>query len=555
MQIRRDLLLHEDRLRLGVDLLHDPQRNKGTAFTAAERQLLSLRGLLPPHVFSEAEQCARALAILRALPDDLQRHVELTALQERNETLYFRVLIDNLTELMPVVYTPTVGEACQKYGAQFRRPRGLFVSAEDRGSIREVLRNWPGRDVRVIVVTDGERILGLGDLGAHGMGIPIGKLNLYTACAGVDPRLCLPITLDVGTDNTALIDDPFYLGLRQPRLKGALYDEFLAEFVHEVAQQFPAALLQFEDFGNHNAFRLLQRYRSEICCFNDDIQGTASVALAGLLSALRVTGSSLAQQRILFFGAGEACTGIGGLVTAELVAAGMSEAEARRLCWFVDSKGLVVASRTDLAAHKLPFAHAHAPVADLVSAIAALRPTALIGASGQSQVFTQAVIAAMAEQCERPIVFALSNPTSKAECTAKQAYTWSNGRALFASGSPFAPVEWNGTTHVPGQGNNAYIFPGVGLGIVASGARRVPDDLFRAAARTLADLTSEQDLAMGRLYPPLANVREVSLRIAIAVAEQVYARGLTDEPRPADVEAHVRSFVYEPVYESYVAGS
>ncbi len=552
MTIRRDLLEHAGHLRLGTELLHDPKRNKGTAFTDAERDALRLRGLLPPHVFTEAEQAQRALANIRRAPDDLQRYMAMTALQDRNETLYFRVLADNLTELMPIVYTPTVGEACQKFGHIFQRPRGLFVAATDKGRIGEVLHNWPVSEVRVIVVTDGERILGLGDLGAHGMGIPVGKLNLYAACAGVDPHGCLPITLDVGTDNEALRNDVLYVGLRQPRITGAAYDELIEEFVTEVGRHFPRALLQFEDFGNKNAFRLLAKYRDRHCCFNDDIQGTAAVALAGVLSALRLTGGELREQRILFLGAGEAGTGIADLVTAELVASGMPTPAARQLCWFVDSKGLVTSQRKDLAAHKRPYAHDHAAVPDLLTAVRALRPTALIGASGQPQTFTQPIVAAMAEHHARPLVFALSNPTSKAECTAEQAYRWSHGRAIFASGSPFAPVELDGRTFVPGQGNNAYIFPGVGLGIVASAARRVPDEMFRIAARTLADLTSDRDLASGCLYPPLADIRAASLQIAVAVAAFAYEQGLAGGPRPDDVAAHVRSFVYEPNYVSYV---
>ena len=555
MAIRRDLLEHQGHLRLGTELLHDPKRNKGTAFTAVERDALRLRGLLPPHVFTAAEQQQRALENIRRSPDKLQQYIAVTALQDRNETLFFRVLLDNLGELMPIVYTPTVGEACQKFGHIFQRPRGLFVSAADRGRIGEVLRNWPATDVRVIVATDGERILGLGDLGANGMGIPVGKLNLYTACAGVDPRVCLPITLDVGTNNSELLEDPLYVGLRQPRLTGAAYDDFVDEFVTEVERCFPHVLLQFEDFGNKNAFRLLAKYRDRLCCFNDDIQGTAAVAVAGLLSGLRITGGRLAEQRVLFLGAGEAGTGIADLVVAELCAQGMPAADARRRCWFVDSHGLVTAERADLAAHKRPYAHAHAPVASLLAAVQALRPTALIGVSGQPQTFTEPVVAAMAAHHERPLVFALSNPTSKAECTAQQAYRWSAGRALFASGSPFAPVELDGRRFVPGQGNNAYVFPGIGLGVVASRTRRVTDAMFLLAARTLAAETSAADLDSGSLYPPLDDIRRVSLRIAVAVAERAFADGLATGEPPGDLAAHVRARVYEPDYVPSVAGA
>jgi len=552
MEMRRDLLEHGGHLRLGTELLHDPRRNKGTAFPEDERDALKLRGLLPPHVASQSEQVERALENIRRTPDPLQRYITMSALQDRNETLYFRVLLEHLTELMPIVYTPTVGEACQKFGHIFRRPRGLFVSAEDRGRVGEVLANWPVDDVRVIVVTDGERILGLGDLGAHGMGIPVGKLNLYTACAGVHPDVCLPITLDVGTNNSALLGDPMYVGLRRPRLRGEEYDALVDEFVTEVQRRYPRVLLQFEDFGNQNAFRLLARYRDRICSFNDDIQGTASVALAGVLASLRVTGGTLEQQRFLFQGAGEAGTGIADLIVAELCARGMDVAEARRRCWFVDSRGLVCRARTDLAAHKLPYAHEHEPVQGLLAAAQALRPTALIGVSGQPQTFTEEVVRAVASCHARPLVFALSNPTSKAECTARQAYEWSQGRAIFASGSPFDPVELGGRTFVPGQGNNAYVFPGVGLGVVGSGARRVPNELFGVAARTLAAMASEQDLAAGCLYPPLTEIRRVSFEIAVAVAEYAWAEDLCDAPRPDDVRAHLRAFVYEPDYVHYL---
>ena len=537
-----------------MDLLHDPRLNHGTAFTPAERDALGLRGLLPPRVFSEAAQVDRNIQSLRRKPSDFERYVALSALAERNQTLFYKVLLTHLTELMPIVYTPTVGEACQRYGYIYQRSRGLFVSADDRGRIRDVLRNWPIEDVRVIVVTDGSRILGLGDLGAHGMGIPVGKLTLYTVCAGVHPDHCLPITLDVGCDNAVMRDDPLYVGLQRPRLQGAEYDAFLEEFVQAVQEVFPRTLLQFEDFSNHVAFTLLERWRDRICCFNDDIQGTAAVAVAGMFSALRITGRPLAAQRVLFVGAGEAGIGIADLLCNALVAQGVPLATARQQCWFFDSKGLVSASRQDLNAHKQRYAHA-APTGaggDLLAAVQALRPTALIGVSGQTGAIPQPVVAAMAAANERPIVFALSNPTSKAECTAEQAYTWSQGRAIFASGSPFPPVRWQGKELVPGQGNNAYIFPGVGLGVVASGSRRVPEAMFAIAARTLAAQTTQADLDRGCLYPPLASIREVSLHIAAAVAEHAFASGLASVPRPADVLAWLRPQVYVPDYTPLV---
>ena len=535
----------------GVDLIRNPQLNKGTAFTLAERDAFGIRGLLPPHVCSEGEQALRVMENLHREQTPLQQYMALAALQDRNETLFYRTLFYNLEELMPIVYTPTVGEACQKFGHIFTRPQGLFVSANDQGSISDVLRNWPQKDVRVIVVTDGERILGLGDLGANGMGIPVGKLNLYTACAGINPRHCLPITLDVGTNREELLQDPLYIGLRRHRMSMEKFDVFVEEFVEAVQEVFPGVLLQFEDFANRNAFRLLQKYRDRVCCFNDDIQGTASVALAGLLSGLRALGGEMSDHKVLFLGAGEAGIGIADLIVAELIDGGMDEAAARRLCWFFDSQGMVCKDRSHLAEHKVPYAHEHPFSGDLVAAIRELRPTALIGVSGRPQTFTKPVIEAMTEVNERPIIFALSNPTSKAECTARQAYTWSGGKAIFASGSPFSPVELDGRTFTPGQGNNAYIFPGVGLGVLASKAERVTDSMFRAAARTLARQTSSDDLAEGCLYPSLTRIRDVSAHIATAVAEVAHAEGLAKADKPIDQLADVRSMMYVPEYGRY----
>ncbi|MDH3639929.1 MAG: NAD-dependent malic enzyme [Gammaproteobacteria bacterium] len=537
-----------------MDLLHDPSLNKGTAFTEAERDALDLRGLLPPHVHTIDEQVMRVMENFRRKPTPLEQYSNILGVQVRNETLFYRVVLDHLEEVMPIIYTPTVGEACQKYGHIFMRPRGLFVSANDRGRITEVLRNWPHDDVRVIVVTDGERILGLGDQGADGMGIPVGKLALYTACGGVHPTQCLPVTLDVGTENEELLVDSLYIGLKQRRLRGAEYDALIDEFIAAVQEVFPQALIQFEDFGNQNAFRLLRKYCDDVCTFNDDIQGTGSVALAGLLAAPRITGASFTDQNFLFLGAGEAGIGIGDMIVAALCSAGLSEAEARTHCWFVDSHGLVVASRDDLAAHKRAYAHEHPPVASFLDAIEALRPTGIVGVSGQPGTFTREVLEAMARLNERPIVFALSNPTSKSECTAQQAYQWTGGRAVFASGSPFDPVTVGDATLEPGQGNNAYIFPGVGFGVVVSGARLVTDEMFFAAAKALADQVSETDLKVGRVYPRLAHIREVSVQIAAAVAEIAWQRGLATVPRPDDVTAYVASEMYQPVYQNYVSG-
>ena len=545
MKINPDTVPH------GTRLLHDPLRNKGTAFTEVERDALGLRGLLPPHIHTQDEQMARFLAHLRGLPDPLEQFVALSALHDRNEALFFRVVCDNVDEIMPLIYTPTVGLACQRFGHIFQRPRGMFISINDRGRIAEILRNWPLK-AGIIVVTDGERILGLGDQGANGMGIPVGKLSLYTACAGVDPALCLPVTLDMGTNNETLLADPYYVGLRRHRVTGPAYDELIDEFITAAREVFPDVIIQFEDFANHNAFRLLERYRNNICTFNDDIQGTASVALAGVFSALRVKDTTLADEKFLFLGAGEAATGIADLIVTAMVAQGIDEAQARQSCWLVDSKGLVVKSRASLAAQKLPYAHEHAQVADFLSALKALKPTAIIGVAAVGGTFTPEVLRAMADMNERPIVFALSNPTSKAECTAEQAYQGTDGRALFACGSPFLPLDFKGKRMVPRQGNNSYIFPGVGLGAIACGATRITDEMFLAAARTLAAQVTPADLEQGSLFPPLANIREVSARIAVAVAEVAYERGLAAKSRPEDLLGLVRAHVYDPHYPVYV---
>ncbi|MBM3881310.1 MAG: NAD-dependent malic enzyme [Verrucomicrobia bacterium] len=532
----------------GLGWLQHPLFNKGTAFTEAERDRLGLRGLLPPRVFTLEEQVVRVLTNFRKRPNDLERYVYLMGLQDRNETLFYRVLMEHLAEMLPIVYTPTVGRACQEYGSIFRRPRGLYVSAQDRGRVPRLLRHWPHREVRVIVVTDGERILGLGDLGAQGMGIPVGKLSLYTACGGVHPQHCLPVTLDVGTENPTLLENPLYTGLKQRRVRGAAYDELVDEFVGAVQKAFRRALIQFEDFGNVNAFRLLKRYQNRVCAFNDDIQGTGAVTLAGIYSALRITGRPLQEQTMLFLGAGEAGIGIGDLISAALEDQGLSPEAARRRCWFVDSKGLVVRGRRDLAEHKLPYAHEHPGCPDLLSAIAALKPSVLIGVSGVPQSFPQPVLAAMAQLQQRPIILALSNPTSKAECTAQDAYTWTQGRAIYASGSPFPPVNFEGRTLVPGQGNNAYIFPGVGLGVMACAARHVTDSMFFRAAKTLAGQVRESDLDQGRIYPALERMAEVSAAIATAVAEEAYALGLARAARPEDLAGSIRAQMYQPVY-------
>ena len=535
----------------GVKILHDPVRNKGTAYTEAERDYLGLRGLLPPRVHAPADQELRVLNNIREKPTDLERYLYLIALQDRNETLFYRVVMNHIEEMMPIIYTPTVGKACQEFQHIFRQSRGFYVSIEDKGHVKEILKNWPHKDVKIIVVTDGERILGLGDMGAGGMGIPIGKLALYTACSGIHPTHCMPVMLDVGTNNESLLNDPLYNGLERHRVRGEEYNELVEEFIMAAQEVFPGILIQLEDFGNTNAFRLLEQYRNQVPLFNDDIQGTGAVAISGVIGALRITGGELADQKVLFLGAGEAGIGIADVFVAALGELGVPAEDARKQCWFVDSKGLLVSSRDTMADHKIPYAHDHPPLDDFLDAVKTLKPTAILGLSGQPSTFTKEVVEAMAEINERPIIFALSNPTSMAECTAEQAYVWSDGRAVFASGSPFDPVKYNNQTFVPGQGNNAYIFPGVGLGAIVSQARVITDEMFLAAAHSLANLVTESDLERGRVYPPLSRIRSVSAKIAYDVARMAYDQGLTDKEEPEDIEAEIHDYMYQPVYPHY----
>jgi malate dehydrogenase (oxaloacetate-decarboxylating)(NADP+) len=531
-----------------VDCLRDPLDNRGTAFTEAQRERLGLTGFLPPRVETLDEQAARVLETLRAKASPIERYGYLSALQNENETLFYRVAMANLQEVLPLIYTPTVGQACLDWSRLYLQPRGLYITPEHRGSIAGILRGWPRQDVVVIVVTDGGRILGLGDLGANGMGIPIGKLALYTACAGVPPSRCLPVTLDVGTDTAGVRDDRFYLGRRVPRLTGEAYDALLEEFVAATQEVFPGVIVQFEDFNNANAFRLLARYRDRLCCFNDDIQGTGAMGLAGVYAAGRLTGRKIGEERILFFGAGEACLGVGMAVVAALQSAGLSAEQAHARCLFIDSKGAVVTGRSDLPQHKRIFAQDRPATADLVATIEDFRPTILFGACGHGGMFTQAALEAMAKHCPQPVIFSLSNPTSKSECTAEQAYAWTGGKAVFASGSPFEPVTLGGRTHEPGQSNNSYIFPGVGLGLIVSGARRVTDAMFLAAATALAGQVSADDLAKGRIFPPQAQMREVAQAVACAVATVAFGQGLASRPVPPDLAEAVRQAMYQPVY-------
>jgi len=531
----------------GFQVLNSASLNKSTAFTQEERRKYKLRGLLPPAVCPPEVQMQRTLMNLRRIPDDIGKYVFLTALQARNERLFYQLLINYIEEIMPLIYTPTVGQACKLYAHLFRRTRGMYVAWSDRGEIREVLENWPYKDIRVLVVTDGERILGLGDLGANGIGIPVGKLALYVACAGIPPYQCLPVMLDVGTNNEAFLADPFYLGLRHKRLGGDAYVTFVDEFISGVREVFPKALIQFEDFLTPNAYALLNKYRDTTFCFNDDIQGTAGVALAGVYASTRLSGINFRDLRIMFLGAGSAATGIADLMNISLQREGLPEQEARGRLWFVDIGGLVVQGRKGLLPHNAPYMHDHIPLG-FVDAIRDIKPHVLIGATGAHGTFTREVIGAMADSNRFPAIFALSNPTSCAECTAAEAYEWSGGRAVFASGSPFGPVDYHGREYRPGQGNNVYIFPGVGLGALVAGAVRITDDMFLVAARTLAEMVSRTELDRGTIYPPLTRIRDVSLRIATAVGEYVFDNGLSAEPRPDDIEQAMREYMYDPAY-------
>jgi malate dehydrogenase (oxaloacetate-decarboxylating)(NADP+) len=533
---------------IGYDALHNPRLNKGTAFTEAERRKYHLEGLLPPAVTNIELQAARRHTEIANLADDLQKYLVLSDLQTRNETLFYKVVMSDPATYMPLVYTPTVGEACQKFAHIFREARGMFLPISARGRIREILGNWPEKDVRFIVATDGERILGLGDLGAGGMGIPIGKLALYTACAGVPPQFCLPVVLDVGTNSQVLLDDPLYQGLRQNRVRGEEYMAFVDEFVDAVQQHYPKCCIQWEDFANLNAVPILERYRDRICTFNDDIQGTAAVALAGILAALRITKQKITEQRFLFLGGGSAGTGIAELISQAMAMEGMDIAEARKRNALFDINGLIVTSRTDLADFQKPFAQDRESVTNFVEAVKAIRPTAIIGVSTVPKLFTREVIQAMAEINERPIIFPYSNPTSRSECTAEEAYRWSDGRAVFASGSPFPPVEIAGRHFVPGQGNNVYIFPAMGMAVFATEATRVTEEMFIVAAKAVAEQVTEQILAVGLIYPPQSRILEASLHVAERLAAYIFDKGLARAPRPDNLGALIRTRAYRPIY-------
>jgi malate dehydrogenase (oxaloacetate-decarboxylating)(NADP+) len=532
-------------MKRGFDVLRDKAINRSITFGRKERDRLGLRGLLPHRVSTQQQMVDRVMTNLERLPRDIDRYMLLSSLQERNERLFYQTVIEHIDRILPLIYTPTVGEACKEFSHIAREPKGFFITPDDRGQIRRTLANWPGKNIRVIVVTDGQRILGLGDLGANGMGIPIGKLALYTACAGIDPEECLPVMLDVGTNNAELLDDVLYLGYPRKRLEGKAYFNLVDEFVTAVQSRYPDALIQFEDFLTPNAYALLNKYRHRVLCFNDDIQGTAAVALAGVYSSTRITGLPFKDLNIMFLGAGSAATGIADLMTAAYVEEGLTPEDARRHLWFVDLNGLVVKGRTDLMDHNRPYAHDFKPLA-FVDAIDAVRPHVLIGATGAPGTFTRTVIERMSRINDRPVIFALSNPTSKAECTAEEAYSWSAGRAIFASGSPFGPVTHEGQTFRPAQGNNAYVFPGIGLGAVACRARTLPDELFLTAARALAGLVRPSDLDQGSLYPPLREIRKISLAIAASVATKAYAMNLARGKRPGNLRRSVERMMYRP---------
>ena len=539
-------------------ILDHPMLNEGSAFAEEERRRLGLLGLLPYHASTTEEQLTRVYANYQRKENDLERYIFLTSLQDRNETLFYRLLRDHITEMMPIIYTPTVGEGCRRYSHVFRRPRGLYVAYPYREEISALLENAPTQSVEVIVVTDGERILGLGDLGVGGMGIPVGKLSLYTLCAGIHPATTLPIVLDVGTDNEELLKDPLYLGWRHQRVRGEDYERFIEAFVQAVMKRFPNVLLQWEDFSKHNAPRILERYRDRLCTFNDDIQGTGAVTVAGLLAAAKLTKTKLKDHRIVIFGAGSSAIGISDQIVAAMALEGAPEDEAKRALWLVDSKGLVHNNRGTPDRYKDKYARAFATTSKwrrddpsqvtFADVVRNVHPTILIGTSAQPGAFTEAIVRDMAAQVARPIIFALSNPTSKCEAVPADLIKWTEGRALIATGSPFLPVEFNGREICIGQCNNSFVFPGVGLGVLASGARRVTNAMFVAAARVLAEFSPALNNPSAALYPPLERVREISRSVARAVGREAQTSGLAPTTDTEDLEQKISSKMWQLDY-------
>ena len=545
----------------GHELLENPLLNKGTAFTQAERDAFGLNGLLPPHIFSMDEQVRRRLDALRALPSDFDRYVFMRDLQDTNETLYYALLVRNIEELLPVIYTPSVGLGCQRFSRYYRRPRGLFLNPHLQDRLDEIFANPRFDAVECIVVTDGERILGLGDLGAGGMGIPIGKLAIYSAAGGIDPATTLPITLDVGTNNAELLVDPLYVGLHQRRVTGQAYDDFVEAFIQAVIRRWPNVLLQWEDFHKNNASRLLERYRDRLCCFNDDIQGTASVTTGTLMAAVRVTGQPLRDQRVAILGGGSAGIGIADLIRRAMIEDGLSEAEATKRFYIVGRHGLVTDATENLEAFQKPFVQRRDDLTgwqlddwkrnSLLDVVRNARPTVLIGVSGQPGVFTEEVIREMAKHVVRPIIFPLSNPTSCVEALPSSVVEWTDGRAIIGTGSPFKPFDYAGKRHVFAQTNNSYIFPGVGLATLAVGARRVTDGMFLAAAKALAELSPAKAQAGAPLLPPLNEMLAVSRHIALAVARQACVEGLTDTLSDDQIVSMIDAKIWRPEYPDY----
>jgi len=539
-------------MKTGIELLQDPALNKSTAFSEEEKEHLGLVGLVPDVMDSEETQLERVLLQLSHKSRDLDRYIFLVNLLDHNETLFYRAIMSDPARFLPIIYDPTIGEACLKFSHIFRQPRGMYLSIERRGQVKSILENWPERDVRFICVTNGGRILGLGDLGANGMGIPIGKLQLYTAAAGVPPKYLLPMYLDAGTNNEECLKDPLYLGLRKHRPVTEDLYSFVDEFVDAVQEVFPKCCIHFEDWTGVDAVHLLERYRDKYCVYNDDVQGTAGITLAGMINATRLKKTKLADETYLFLGAGSAGIGLANLLCSALVEEGLTLGEAQAKVHMFDVNGLLEDSRTDLVDFQIPYAHPHAPERDFAAAIESIKPSTIIGVSTIGGAFTKSVVEAMTRINDRPIIMALSNPTEHAECTAEQAYTWSGGKAIFAAGVQFPPVTVNGQDFMPGQANNFYIFPAVGMAIFATQASRVPDELFIEAARAVADQVADDLLQKGLLYPPQSNILEIEIQTAAKVAGKVFDAGLAGVPRPDDLEAFIRSHVYQPAYPSLV---